>query len=482
MTFVEVLNAAKDTRDAEEFVARVKSAVTEELTTLDSSVEIEDTRYFNHSAIPDLVLKWPREKSHRAIFLRHSYQSVIDADDIEYLASDEPVFLSLDTRESEDLSAEKRISESSGVARTLLTDPSAIDVLRTEGRESSPLTELVRANFMRGGRGLIDQPRATSLVDSSAHESAGQSQIGLIAENFVEDAAARITRTAQLIELALEPDFEVSNNGESPLVRGKLSIAELRHLVPWLLHQERAVSNAGFWRHLGEYVTFAELESIRADLADLDLTPLISANADRWSAKRAYVGLAVPSDDDDTYESRSDYWSFRGGAALGIDIGEHRLSLSNNGQLLKARDNTSSATWDHIKTAVAQDRISRIDLRGISRSVILSAERSPDIRADVHQVTDSLDDSYRVSEVAIRTTAPDGEGAVEIEVNFDDALTSSSGASIADLARISMQVMNYRAPITDEELNSILGKSSVTSAESDQQIAPPKTDDPRNLR
>lgn len=468
MTFVEILDAAKDTRDAEEFVTRVKAAVTEELASLDSSVEIEDTRYFNHSAIPDLVLTWPREKSSRAIFLRHSYQSVVDADDVGYLAGDEPVFISLDTRESDDIPAEKRLDEAAGSGRTLLTDPSAIDVIRNNGTEESPLTDLVRANFIRGGRGLIDRPRATSLVDSSKDSLNGESRTGLISQSFSEDAAARITRTSQLIDLALQSEFVLPEDESSPLVRGKLSIAELRHLVPWLLRQEQAIANHGFWEHLGEYVTFAELESIRSDLADLDLSPIVVANATRWSAKRAYVGLAVPVDGDETLDLRSDFWSFRGGAALGIDIGDQRLSVANNGQLLKSRDNASSATWELIKSAVASDRLSRIDLRGITRSVILSAERSPDIRADVHQVTDSLDDSYRVSEVALRTTAPDGEGTVEIEVNFDTALTSAtSGASIADLARVSLQVMNYRSPVSDDLLQSVLSIEEATPGDLD---------------
>ena len=109
MTFVEVLNAAKDTKDAEAYVSRVKHAVVDELSSLDSSAVVDDTGYFNHSAIPDLVLPWPKEKATRAIFLRHSYQSVIDADDMAFLAHERPVFMSLDTREEDERHAEARL-------------------------------------------------------------------------------------------------------------------------------------------------------------------------------------------------------------------------------------------------------------------------------------------------------------------------------------------------------------------------------------
>ncbi|MEV7768554.1 hypothetical protein [Microbacterium sp. NPDC086615] len=468
MTFVETLNAAKDTRDAEEFVARVKTAVLSELKTLDSSVVVEDTTYFNHSAIPDLVLKWPKERASRAIFLRHSYQSVLDADDINYLADDHPVLMSLDTRESDDRQAETKLRESTTSARTLVTDPTAVDVISGDSRGDSPLADLVRANFIRGGRGLIDQDRASSLVDTAHAEPQGREL--LISESFSEDAAARITRTAQLIALALNPSFSIPKDGDSPLVGGKLSVAELRHLVPWLLGQDAAIANTEFWRHLGDYVTFAELENIRADLADLDLSPLVAANARRWSAKWAYVGLATPIEGDDTYTLRSDFWSFRNGGALGIDIGEQRLSLAHNGQLAsKGRDGTSSATWDLIKGAVASDKLARIDLRGITRSVILNAERSPDIRTDIEKVTDSLDDSYVVNEVVLRTSAPEGEGTTEIEVKFDNALViAGAGASITDLARVSLQVLNFRDSLTDEAVDSLFAPAAIEPEDVDE--------------
>lgn len=451
MNFVETLNAAKDTRDAEDYVSRVKTAVKSELQSLDSSAVIEDTRYFNHSAIPDLVLNWPRENASRAIFLRHSYRSVLDADDFVYLSSENPVFMSLDTRERDDQASETALRETAGSARTLLTDPTAVDVIGGDDLSGSPLADLVRANFIRGGRGLIDGDRAVSLVDSAQENEPGERE-HLIAESFTEDAAARITRTAQLIALALDPSFSFPEDGEGPLVGGKLSAAELRHLVPWLLGQNEAIANTRFWRHLGDYVTFAELENIRADLADLDLTPLVIANANRWSAKWAYVGVATPVEEDGTHLVGSDFWSFRRGGAMGIDIGEQRLSLAHNGQLAsKGRDGTSSARWDQIKDTVSSDRLARINLRGITRSVILNAERSPDIRSDIQKVTDSLDDSYTVDQLVIREAKPEEEGITEIEVKLDNALVvSTSGAAIADLARVSLQVLNYRDPLSDE--------------------------------
>lgn len=209
-------------------------------------------------------------------------------------------------------------------------------------------------------------------------------------------------------------------------------------------------------------MSFADLENIRGDLVGLNLTPLMAANADRWSAKWAYVGVSVPIEGDDTYSLRSKQWSFLGSGAIGIDFGDQRLSVAHNGQpASKGRDGTSTATWDKVSDALAMDRLSRVDLRGITRSVILHAERSPDIRTDIEKVADSLDDSYTVNEVVLRATAPEGEeGSTEIEVKFDNAIVAApSGASISDLARVSMKVLKLCAPATDEQLASVFTNS-----------------------
>lgn len=466
MTFVEVLAAAKDTTDAEAYISRVKAAVSENLQSLDSSVVIEDTHYFNHTAVPDLVLSWPKERSKRSVFLRHSYDAVAAADDAQHLADADPVVLSLKSDVRPEATARERerlAHQTSNAPRLLLTDPQAVDVIGELDPSGSPLSDLVRANFIRGGRGFIDPPRATDLINlgSATTQSDGFTS-DLIGQNFSEDAAARITRTSQLIAIALNPETPLTSE-DSALIGGRLSVAELRHLIPWLLKQEQAVANRQFWEYLGDLVSFAELENIRTDLTGLDLSPLLAANASRWTAKWAYIGVSVPVEGDDTYALRSNVWSFLGSGAVGIDVGDQRLSLAYNGQLAsKGRDGTSSATWDLVGQTLTNDRLSRIDLRGITRSVTLNAERSPDIRADIQKVTDSLDDSYTVNEVVVRALAAgDEEGSTEIEVKFDNAIVvAASGASLADLARVSMKVLNYRSPASDADIAALFASPS----------------------
>ncbi|TFC94398.1 hypothetical protein E3T28_15220 [Cryobacterium sinapicolor] len=455
MTFVEALETAKDTRDRDAYIARVKAAVVRELSVLDSSVEIHDTHYFNHSAIPDLVVSWPKERGERNIYLRHSYEAIAASPSDAIDKTLDPVVLSLDTRHVADVTPgiDRQLQAS---PRALVTDPEAIDVLLNDDRRGSPLAGLVRANFIRGGKGHIDRPRAASLVGLNPTQLEGASGGSLVADligtSFSEDAAARITRTAQLVAVAMG-EFPEQELGEpSALIGGKLSLAELRHLLPWLLNQPRAIANDRFWAYVGGMMSFADLEKIRENLEGVDVSPLIRANARRWSAKRAYLGLSTPVEGDETYLLRSNHWSFSTGA-LGIDIGESRLLLADNGKLIHARGGSSSATWLDIKDSLKGLKLARVELHGIRRSVTINAEQSDDVSGDVDEVTESLDDDYFVGEVAVRFSAPGDEpGSRDVDVLFGKSLVSGSkGAALADLVHLATSVLKFRAPLTDDQ-------------------------------
>lgn len=437
-TLAEMIAAAEDTPNPDDYIARVKSVVAEEIGILDPTATVEDTRYFNHSAIPDFVVTWPGERARREVFLRHSYASVEAAEDERHLADADAMVMSLRPAE---INHDHIRHQRPRASRLLLTDSAAVDVIGA--RDSStrrPLTSLVQANFLRGAKGLVDPARAERLLqldDATGSESANDTQT-LIVESFAEDAAARITRTAELINIAVSPDAPIM-----PTVGGQLSLAELRSLLPWLLKQDAARANTGFWTYIGSLFSFEDLEGIRLDLVGLDLSPLIHANGSMWTAKRAYVGLVPPSEDDDAAQASERVWSFEN-AALGVSVAGRRLLLAHRGTMLKKRPGGVSADWTRVEPTLADKRIASIELKGIRRSVTLRAEQSPDIRADVQEVTDSLDDSYFVDRVTLRLLAAgDREGTTDVEVRFDEGLVVADGdASLSDLASAALNVLD----------------------------------------
>jgi hypothetical protein len=420
-----------------------------ELEQLDSTAKIEDTHYFNHSAIPDFVVSWGADRSKREVFLRHSYESVDDADDERYLADADAMVVAL--RPATEGVRGRNVAPAAG-SRLLVTDTAAVDVISArESAHERPLTTLVQANFLRGARGHVGPTRAEQLLQMDEGQNpAGKSAQTLIAESFAEDAAARITRTAELIALALDDQHQVV-----PRVGGQLSLAELRSLLPWLLRQESARSNAPFWRYVGTLFTFEDFEGIRQDLAGLDVTPLVRANANSWSAKRAYVGLVVPTEN--SGGPRPTGWSFEN-AALGIDIGSRRLYLAHRGAMLKKRPGGSSPGWDSVRPTLAGQRIGSIDLKGIRRSIRVTAEESPDVRADVEDVTQSLNDAYFVDRVTVRVDAAGaGDGLVDLEVRFTEGLVvADGGASLRDLSSAALEVLELGRELDSGILNPLL--------------------------
>ncbi|TCK63137.1 hypothetical protein [Curtobacterium sp. PhB136] len=450
MTLADLLASAEDTPDPRAYISRVKTVMAE-FERLDATARIEDTHYFNHSAIPDFVVTWEGERAKREVFLRHSYESVDDADDEQYLADADAMVVALRPANEE---PEARESSFTVGSRLLVTDTAAVDVIGShESAQARPLTTLVQANFLRGARGHVGPARAEQLLqmDEALTPAAGEQTQSLIAESFAEDAAARITRTAELIALALDREQQAA-----PTVRGQLSLAELRSLLPWLLRQENARSNAAFWRYAGTLFTFEDLEGIRHDLAGLDVSPLVHANAGQWHAKRAYVVLLVSSDEPE--KPRDGQWSFENGA-LGVDIGSHRLYLAHRGTMLKKRPGSVSPAWARVQPTLDGQRIGSIELKGIRRSVRLTAEESPDIRADVEEVTQSLDDAYFVDRVTVRAPAPGNqEGLTNLEIRYDEGLVvADTGATLTDLSSAALNVLELGRDLAPGAVDSLLG-------------------------
>ena len=89
----------------------------------------------------------------------------------------------------------------------------------------------------------------------------------------------------------------------------------------------------------------------------------------------------------------------------------------------------------------------------------VNAEQSPDVRGDVDDVTEPLEDQYFVSHVAARKLAPgDTEGTTDVRVDFGGSIVHApAGPSLKDLATITARILNYRDPASPEQMVTILG-------------------------
>lgn len=466
--FLDALAAARDEFRQDEYIHRVKTLVRAKIYELDEGALVEDTQYFNHSAIPDFIVSWRGEKSSRDLYLRGSYASILAADELTQTSSDSPVFMSLD--ETKDFSEEmppispQMIRDEPQKAReTLLTDVTAMgEMLEPEANRVTPLTRLVQSSFFRGGRGLIDEARVESLI--AAHDHAEQTQLTeIVRESFSEPAAARMERTATIVALALNGDSGALDTALDGLT-GRLSDTELLEILPWLLRQETPIGSRDFWRRFGQMTSLSEIERIAPALEGLDIGPLIISNAESWQAQRSYLGvssrLGVEEEDNDT----SAGWRFRSGI-LGVDAGIHRVNFSSDGRTLRGRDDGTFPGWNELEENLSSFQLASVNLKGITRSVRIEAEKSDDIRQDVADVAQSLDDTYSVSDLGLRFSPRESkEGFASVSVNFGKGLAiASQGATIADLARSSLSVLAYRSPLSAKNQESVLGDAAAQS-------------------
>lgn len=270
-----------------------------------------------------------------------------------------------------------------------------------------------------------------------------------VTENFLPDAALRLVRTAQVIDVALGREDGEDSEGQA-IFGGRLSAVELRAILPWLLRQDGLTADSRFWRRLGDLFDLRLLEQVADSIDGADLGHLLRANANKWTCRRAYVGLAV--DDDGEASTASGLWRFRGGV-LGVDFGGRRISLASSGRTLPGRHSTGDPHWDVLSDSASSFRLVSSTLRGISRSISITAEESDDVRSDVEGVVNSIEDSFVVSEMVVRVPDQPSGDAVDVTLSFSRATaTAEPAAAIRDMVRAAGRLLAFRDPLSEEEV------------------------------
>ncbi|WP_143264642.1 hypothetical protein [Arthrobacter sp. 49Tsu3.1M3] len=459
---VQALREVRSNHVRDEYSTRVKRLVEDHLTGLQNGAKIEDTLYFNHSAIPDFVMTWDSGKNRRDVYIRSSYAAIMAANEPEQIRTGDPIFVSLDEQQTYaepgfEITQQDLVAATTNAKHTLLTDPSALMEISAPADNSNPLASVVKSNFLRGARGLVDESVAEALVHGLP-QAGGTGVSDLIRDKFFDDAVFRMERTAALVQWALA-DAEDDSAVDSLALEGRMSTEELRNVLPWILRQETSNKNSTFWARLGAMMTFEQLEQIASEIEGIDVTPLIRANAHHWSARRCYLGLNVT--EDGSYPENPT-WRFSGGT-LGLGIRELMVRVSYSGNKLKSRPGSSSPRWETVKSHFSEYKLQSVSLSGIERSLRVEAKQSDDINKDVAKVADSVEDDYFVEKVELNLSVPGGEENefTSVEVDFAGSLASTNKpAELASLTRVGLNVIGYGREQRGEDLTKVLGSDS----------------------
>lgn len=477
--------------DAESLIESVKRAVFEELRLLDPTASIDNTNYYNHSFIPDFVLSWNESgrKTERQVFLRPSIMSAAAGHDIENLGHKSPVLLALKPSVGMDPEIEQVAERSiAQVPNTLVTDVNAVARISVDPGKSrnAPLRSLVRSNLVRGGRGLLVSDaaeRLTSAIDQSDEAGNLQPFTNLVNDVFVSDAAARLHRATQLLEMGITGNLsllESEDEERAQAIGGKLSDAELRILLPYLLRRSDITADPAYWAYVGSLMTLDSLEGMAEDLAGLDLTPLVVPNIGRWSAMRASATfysevMAEPSSPADqmapdappndpstvtdpvieasgSAEAEPYRWHLHA-RMLSLVVGHWRIHVTPDGRRIRGRQPGSApARWDNISEKLRAFHLVGVLLNGIQRRVRVSSERDIDVYQDVRTIRDSIKDEFQVPEVVIRHDGQDF--GIDISVDFTKMIAVAELAvPVGELAAIAVELLTQGNPVDDSQID-----------------------------
>lgn len=460
--FTERLDAATDTHDPVAYVARVKAVVSAAIQTADPSMKLIDTGYYTNSVIPDFEASWGKNDSKRPIFLRNELADVVAAHDTTFLPSKDPAILTLDTEEIEDEIVAKAKNQASAKPYALITTGTSFDSSLFAPQVTtgdSPISKLVRANFVRGARGLITPETVDGFAASKSEPSADSespSSAELISSHFDERVAFRINILKALLELStMESEDFVKNIDSIELIADSLDLEEIEWVLPSLLTSHNHLPPA-LWRRIGNLFELRDLERLSDSLEGLDLTDLIEANLETWSARRAYSGLWLPEPDEIQLfadsEDPKDYWAFLG-TVLSKCMPEtsRRISIAWDSKKLKRAPSTSSRTWDQTTLAIKDRALLEVNLKGIQRSVSINALQSTDIRADVTGITNSVEDKYLVSSVVLGLKNVEEE-VIRADVDLGGAMiVADNEVKLSELLEATSTIFADRKPSIAED-------------------------------
>jgi hypothetical protein len=262
-TYSEILDAA-DVTESGGAVSRIKRLAAQTLYEADSDMRLLATEHFNHSYLPDFVMRWPN-RPQRFVFLRASAYADEIRDDVVRLADRRPVFVQLTEflphndqplRQSID-----SLSQSAGERKSLVASVPAIGLL-----DDSPRTGKMLSSFvMRGGRGVIEDSEVQTLAQRVESGFDG-------AMNSDRDATAS---AIEAVEAVLDPasSVEFTHLFEAAWISGGASGVDFPggltsigdNLTADLLRQMLDIvpeSLSDFWQQIGNAVTLESFSQL----------------------------------------------------------------------------------------------------------------------------------------------------------------------------------------------------------------------------
>lgn len=463
----------RSSTDASSSIAAVQQEVIESFREADANVRWHTTGYFNHTYVPDLVLRWENHKEERHVFLRTSNNESYLREDIDLLKGKDPIFVPLhglgeqrseETSSSGSDEAAQALQETSVSAHALVTQPESIRALGQSSPQTQRINSLTARAVLQGGIGVITPDFASSFGEVIADGFRG----ALLGDEAATSDALRLTldvldeeRTAQFTELLQAAWVGGGQVGTSfPGLGFPGSALEPDALL--LLLDTVSVEDAEFWQRLARNLEMKHFSGLTLSAQNESFQQLMRAAAPRLKAKAARtVGV------DATENVGRPVWALNGGIlSLGLGRAQIDFAARSISDFIAEGFLASPSVRSFVKQAKAADlNILRVVLSNSDRSLEYVSEDGTSVVNDA-RIQDIAED-FDGSTVARAVVAAEGR---DLGINLETSTGSGHTRSVfyvSTLARSLLPLVLELNTQEQDELQALFSEESAPGADSD---------------
>ncbi len=267
----------------------VKGVLVHHLSRLHSGAEIKKTGFFNHTFAPDFTLTWANSSEpERRVYVRFPDNLPAITSNVERDLPEGSLVIGLG--EIEGREEAPALADSSREHDTLVMDPGGLETLEESATSVNGQSILTTA-VVKGARGLFGTVKSEQVAASikgglAAAARADTEATAIAAATSQEDFAPR---QAMSLEYLLQT-YWIAGGAQATEYPGtfqpgvRIDAGSLRLLLDSL-----DIEDMMFWRNLGADVSLDTIFAVNATENPSNLSRLIRANVDRFTAKAAWV-------------------------------------------------------------------------------------------------------------------------------------------------------------------------------------------------
>lgn len=294
-SLVASLQALSGVGSADERVLTIKDSVARAIEESDPGAKVRKTEYFNHAAVPDLVVQWRSEEPNRLVYLRGNPDPRLLRQGLDLIDSKTAIVLPLTSlpgqnAESDNDLAQEELDQVARARGTWILEPAVMDTLSLARVSTDSSASLISQALVRGGRGVTVNSSTDALITKvrAGFSGAQERDVASTADAVHVIRDTLDPRQASRMERVLRAVWEGSGGrsidfpgGDS---LGALSDDDLLYLV-----ENVADESLDFWRRVGGAVSATQIARLHLPDVSRNLQFLVSANLERLQVKALRV-------------------------------------------------------------------------------------------------------------------------------------------------------------------------------------------------